>query len=395
MLRRFNRYILFETFKLFIVAILAVTTLIVMGWVVERAVAEGIRGPAIIKLIPYILPMSLQFSLPTTLLFAVASVYGRMAADNEVIAVKGSGISPVQIMKPTFFMALVLSPIGVWLTDLAASWGAPGMTQVIIHSIKEVSYNALKNQKYYAQKGFSIIVSDVEDHWLIRPVITLHSPNGGEPQVITAERAQLSLDAASNSLKIELVDYQVDIGTTQLIDGSRREFNLPLERTTRKGKITDTPATIALSRMSQEVKLERQKLRTIEDSLMSHVSLATAFGRADMFADATANTGRGKRMESQNRLRRLQLEPWRRWALGFSCFFFVWMGVPLAIYMKTADYWMTFGACFIPILLIYFPLFGLGLEQAKSGEWPAYSVWLGNAVLFFVGLWLIRIVYKS
>ncbi len=147
--------------------------------------------------------------------------------------------------------------------------------------------------------------------------------------------------------------------------------------------------------MSQEVKLERQKLRAIEDSFMSHVSLATAFGRADMFADATANTGRGKRMESQNRLRRLQLEPWRRWALGFSCFFFVWMGVPLAIYMKTADYWMTFGACFIPILLIYFPLFGLGLEQAKSGEWPAYSVWLGNAVLFFVGLWLIRIVYKS
>ncbi len=72
---------------------------------------------------------------------------------------------------------------------------------------------------------------------MIRPVITLHSPNGGEPQVITAERAQLSLDAASNSLKIELVDYQVDIGTTQLIDGSRREFNLPLERTTRKGKL--------------------------------------------------------------------------------------------------------------------------------------------------------------
>ncbi len=71
------------------------------------------------------------------------------------------------------------------------------------------------------------------------------------------------------------------------------------------------------------------------------------------------------------------------------------MGLPLAIYMRNADYSMTFGVCFLPILLVYFPLFGLGLDQAKSGEWPAYSVWIGNLVLFAIGSYMIRVVYRS
>jgi lipopolysaccharide export system permease protein len=76
--------------------------------------------------------------------------------------------------------------------------------------------------------------------------------------------------------------------------------------------------------------------------------------------------------------------------LGFSCFFFVWMGVPMAILIRSADYAWTFGLCFVPILLIYYPLFGLALDRAKDGEWPAMSLWLGNLVLFLLGTWLLR-----
>ncbi len=395
MMPRFHRYILFEIFKLFAIALLAVTTLIVMGWVVERAVIEGVRGHAILKLIPYILPMSLQFSLPTTLLFAVASVYGRMAADNEVVAIKGSGISPITIMRPTMILAFVMSPIGVWLTDLAASWGAPGMTQVVVHSLEEIAYHALRDRKYYGQKGFHIEVEDVEDHWLISPVITLYGPSGGNPQVISAKKAQLTLDPNTESLTIELIDFEAESGDNKLRDTNRFVFSLDLDRATRKGKLKDAPATIALGNMSHEIRQERLKLRALEDEYMAHLCAATVLGRADFFIDGAASDLRARKDGSETRLRKLQIEPWRRWALGFSSFFFVWMGLPLAIYMRNADYSMTFGVCFLPILLVYFPLFGLGLDQAKSGEWPAYSVWIGNLVLFAIGSYIIRVVYRS
>ena len=69
--------------------------------------------------------------------------------------------------------------------------------------------------------------------------------------------------------------------------------------------------------------------------------------------------------------------------------------MPLAIWCRTADYWSSFGVAFLPILLIYYPLFALGLEQAKDGGWPPYSVWLGNLALSAVGAWYLRKVHYS
>ena len=44
-------------------------------------------------LVPYVIPGSLPYTVPVSLLFAVTVVYGRLAADNEVIAVKTAGLS--------------------------------------------------------------------------------------------------------------------------------------------------------------------------------------------------------------------------------------------------------------------------------------------------------------
>ena len=97
---------------------------------------------------------------------------------------------------------------------------------------------------------------------------------------------------------------------------------------------------------------------------------------------------------SKRRLIRLQTEPWRRWAEGFSCFFFVLMGAPLAMIAKRADYWSTFGICFLPTLLLYYPLFIFGLEQAKDGNVPPFGVWMGNGILAMIGMMLIMRVRR-
>jgi len=88
-------------------------------------------------------------------------------------------------------------------------------------------------------------------------------------------------------------------------------------------------------------------------------------------------------------LSKLHTEPWRRWAQGFSCLCFVLVGAPLAIIARTADYWTTFGICFLPTMVLYYALFILGFEQSKSGAWPPYAVWLGNLVLIGIGISLI------
>ena len=59
-----------------------------------------------------------------------------------------------------------------------------------------------------------------------------------------------------------------------------------------------------------------------------------------------------------------------------------------------AVYISTFGLCFGPILFCYYPLLMYGIEQAKSGVLPPYSVWLANIVCSGIGLLFIRRVFR-
>lgn len=395
MIARFHLYILVEVLKLFSIALIAATSLIMVGGVAQQMIAEGLGPLAIIQLMPYFLPLALQFAVPATLLFAVCSVYGRMSADNEIVALKSVGLSPSRVMTPTLILAFLFSPLAVWTSDLAVSWGKPGINRVVMNSIEEIVYRVLRNHRSYStSKGFSIHVQDVQDRWLIQPTINLH-PENGQPMTISATKGQLKLDPQSEKLRIQLYDAQWDMGGKVMgsFPGVSQE-EIPLNRATRKGVDQNTPSQFPLREIGNRVNLQLAALETHEDKLATMVGIHLMSGRFDQLDHPTSHHLLWQLGDGTHRLSKLRTEPWRRWAMGFSCFFFIWLGIPLAISMKSADYWTSFGACFLPILLLYYPIFAVGLDRAKNGIWPAYSVWLGNAILFVVGLWLMRKVYR-
>jgi lipopolysaccharide export system permease protein len=392
---RFHWYITFEILKIFSITLFAATSLIMVAGVLQQLVAEGLGALAIVQLIPYILPVALQFAVPVALLFAACSVYGRMSADNEIVAVKSVGISPGRVMTPTLLMAFLLSPVAVWTSDLAMSWGMPGINRVVMHSIEEVVYRVLRDHRSYStSRGFSIHVQDVQDRWLIQPTINMF-PENGKPMTISAIRGQLKLDPENETLKIQLEDAQWEMGGKVMgsFPGTSEE-EIPLSRATRKGTEKKSPSQYSLSEMNSQYAQQEADLKVVEDKLATLTGLDLMTGRFDRLDTPKTFGILGEMSEGKRRLSRLTTEPYRRWAMGFSCFFFVWLGIPLAIWMKSADYWTSFGACFLPILVIYYPLFALGFDRAKNGVWPAYTVWLGDIVLFIIGLWLMRKVYR-
>jgi lipopolysaccharide export system permease protein len=96
----------------------------------------------------------------------------------------------------------------------------------------------------------------------------------------------------------------------------------------------------------------------------------------------------------QSHINRLSVEPQRRWATGFCCFFFVWLGAPLSIWMRRSDFFSSFFACFLPILLLYYPLLTFGLQQAKNGTLPPMCVWTANLGIGLIGLWFLRQIHR-
>lgn len=396
---RFNRYILWDVFKLFFLSASAMTLVISLGLVGQQLVREGIGWFAVIKLLPYISLIAMQFSLPATLLFSVCCVYGRISADNEIVALKSAGISPFRVIRGMVFLALLVSLPAVWINDLAVSWGRPGMEQVILRSFEEIVYSTLRTRRSYENdKGFTIHVLEVRDRWLIQPTIFLFNEQTGDPMTINAEKAKISIDTENDRLVIELVNSFGEINdqssTRFQMPGTER-ISMPLNQASRKAKTIRSPSEFSMREIPKEIEGQAAANDRTREAMAVQVAVGLGLGRYSQLYDPKLNTMQAIVEDGQKRLIKMSLEPSRRWALGFSCFFFVWMGVPMSILIRSADYAWTFGLCFVPILLIYYPLFGLALDRAKDGSWPPATLWLGNVVLLVLGTLLMRRVIRQ
>jgi len=312
------------------------------------------------------------------------------------MAVKSAGISPLRIIKPTLIFALLMSPLAVWMNDVAVSWGSPGIKRVVLHSLEEIIYSKLRTHRSYtSQQGFAIHVQDVDDRWLIEPTIIKYGDGQSKTQTITAAKARLTLNPTNESLTIELVDYESDSENRLYFNGGKDSIalELPLSKAAQKNSTEVSASFTSLRDMGGRKRQLVSETENRQLQLLKRSSLALASGRLSILSDAPSNDHRSFLGESVVRMNRLNAEPWRRWAQGFSCFCFVWVGIPLAILRRSADYAATFGVCFLPILLLYYPLFMLGVDQSKSGQWHPSSPWIANSVLLVVGAWMLRKVY--
>ncbi len=394
---RLTRYILLEILKIFIVSLIALTALILLIGVGRELYRKGLGAVAVIQLLPYVLPISLQFAFPATALFSVCCVYGRMASDGEVSSVKASGISPLKLLQPALIFAALLSPIAVVTSDLAVSWGRPGMDRVVLMSIVDIAYRVLDTQhSYNADQGFSIHVRDVNGRTLVHPTVTVHRGGDRGSMKLTAREGELTLNSESQTLVLKVIDsHIVDGHRTQYTTPGEWELEIPLSTAEAKQDIsTQRPSELPLRLISSERIRQDQRRHATIGQLAAHTGFAILTSRAEDIAGPPGKQIDRSMKYSQERLTRLQLEPWRRWAEGFSCFFFVFVGAPLAMLLRTSDYWTTFGLCFLPTIVVYYPLFMFGLDQAKHGTVPPYGVWIGNIVLAAVGMILIARVRR-
>ncbi len=394
---RLTRYILGEIFKIFVVALIALTLMILLIGVGRELLRQGLGPVAVIQLLPYVLPISLQHAVPATALFSVCCVYGRMAADGEVATVKASGISPLKILQPAIIFAALLSPCAVWLSDVGVAWGRPGVNRVVLMSIEDIVYRVLRSQhSYTSDHGFSIHVREVDGHRLIHPTVTVHNSSGNAPMKLSAREGQLILNPTTQTLLLRVVDSQMEGGSGfQGIVPGETEVPIPLVKKVDEDDVSRrSPGELSLNVIRGERVRQDNRTHAVVGELASHTAFSILTSRYESIAGSSGLSIEQTLEHGKYRLARLHTEPWRRWAEGFTCFFFVLVGAPLAMIARTSDYWTTFGMCFLPTLLLYYPLFIFGLDQAKSGALPPYSVWIGNVVLGTIGVVLVARVRR-
>ncbi len=388
-----TRYVLSELLQVFLLTLAGLTALIFLALVAKEAVSKGIGLGPLLRMTPYLLPQAMQFAVPGTMLLATTSVYGRMSASNEVVAAKSMGISPWALARPAFVLAFLVSLGAVALNDLAVSWGRLGVQRVFVESLEEVIYGQLRLHRSYGAGDVQISVRQVEGKRLIQPAVTIAGKEGEENWFGSAAEAEIR--SFPNERKLVITFKDADIyGKVDATLPSNQVQEISFEQLLGDKSRSRSASNYALSEIGAETRATNEHLANLHRQELTESTLAMMTGDFERVSAEQWKPIEDAIRGAKRRQRRLAVEPYRRWATAFSCLCFVMVGVPMSVIRQKGEFLASFFMCFLPILLVYYPLLIVSVDNAKSGDVPPVTVWLGNVVLAVWGLWMMRKVVR-
>ena len=381
-MKTIHLYIFREIFKTFIFALIVFTGILVLVIVAREAISRGVPLSIALRLFPYTIPEQLRITIPVVLLLATTTFFARMAGSNEFTALKSLGISPWQVIWPVIVFSFFASIGYIWFSEVAVPWGQQNAARILFAGAEEILYSKLRTDHRWSGSGFEITVKGVENKRLISPTIT------NKDYKATAQWAEIKVDLENERCVIvihnSIVTDTSQEGTTS-IEFVQHEESISLDRIIPTETSSSSPSKMPLKKIPGEIDRCEQEQKLVQNRVAARAAFAACSGDFEEFSLPVWQQNANSLNSIQDTLYRLYLEPQRRLAAGFSCLAFVWIGTMLAIRSKKTDIFASFFACFIPILILYYPLLMLGVEWGKSGTAPPIFIWSGNIFITIIG----------
>ena len=214
MIYTLHRYILQELFRVFILALVALTLILSLGSILQPVQEYGAGPRQVLYFMFYFLPITLTFVLPMAALFAGTLVYGRFTSDNEFDACRASGISVLTLVLPGLFLAIIVAianlllsfhvmPVFVHLAEKSLKADAK---QLLHRSIDKKGYYAVPTEKKYQYLIYAD-QTDTRNDTLYGVIVTKVKGNKIE-EVITAQRAQIKFITRNNINEVQITVYK-------------------------------------------------------------------------------------------------------------------------------------------------------------------------------------------
>ena len=382
------RYVMGQVARSFVLALVTLTSVFVLIVVVSKAAEAGLGPREILAVLPFAVPSTLPYTAPVSLLFAVSVVYGRIASDQEVLAVKAAGLGAMNVLWPSLLFGLLLCGTLLSLShDLIPAANHRAKT-ALLSNMEDMLYRKLKKERSFDSKGwpFRIEVDDVRD----RKLIGAHfAHRNRDPEAVYpfdlhvyAKRASIHFDRSRDVVEVELEEANV-IGDARrpdflLINNEHLEIPLPGDRNS-----LDPPVQELTTRQIVAEQSEARSSAIEERRRQSGVAaLWIASGRPRLVDWPAIRSSFIDYAHWEHRFRKLETEKQMRTAIAFSPLFFALLGAPVGIWRARGDFLSAFMVCFLPIILIYYPLTLAGVNLGKEGIMePVVALWAGNLVL--------------
>jgi lipopolysaccharide export system permease protein len=353
-----------EVLPAFLLGLLAFTMILLIGRILKLVVLVVTRGVPllqIVKLFSLILPTFLEMTVPMAFLLAILLGLGRLSNDQELLAMKASGVSPWQILRPIAIVAILVALVTLSLTLFARPAANFALKKELYNIARTRIGTALKEGVF--NDDFPNILLYIEE---IKPpgntaqgILIVDKRDKTREDIILGKVAIINTDEETNTLGLRLFDGSIYGREKNRAGFSETRFNI------------------------YDFKFDL-------DELVGTVRQKEA-GPKEMPVDVLLDKIAVKRRQGSQAVAEL-MELHQRFAFGFVPVIFGLLGVSLALVPRhsRASRASGFMLCLF-WLVAYYALLSLGKALGeKSLLHPFPALWLPNIAICAVATWFFR-----
>lgn len=377
-----QRMIFGQLLRVFVLALLALTGLFVVAGLVAEATQRGLAPSQILLVVPLLIPNTLPYTLPATTLFATCIVYGRLAADNELLAVKTAGARLGKLLMPSVVLGLGAAAITMALYYSYIPETHRILRTQVVGDVEDLLYTLLKRNGClrHPTVPYSMWVREVQGKRLIDVVFKQRNDRAGYDVVARAKEAQIHYDKAANLIKVEMPNCIVvgENGGGQALIGHKC-WDVELPKNLMTADYPNRPSDMTWSELAQrrrDVELElEQFIREVDQPPPTENVLPQ--DKKDDLKKYRQNAVKAR----QRDILCIDAEVHQRPAIAIGCLCFVLIGAPVGIWFGKSDYLSAFVTCFLPAVFLYYPLLLCGTNLVKDGLIsPALGIWGADGI---------------
>lgn len=434
-----DRYILRQLVAPFGFSLAALTTLMLLDQVAKTfdlLVGKGLGWQVVAEVFALSIPFLMAVIVPMAVLVTVLYTFTRLASDNEINAMKASGVSLLRITLPAVGAAAVVAVGLYWFNDNVlpeSNYQLQSLRRSISQksptfALRERSVNEVVDRELFIEAQR---VDPQTNH--LADVTIWDATRPEKIRTIIADSGTMGFNETQTELYLTLYDGEIreseidrpdefqhvwfatqhmripDIGNEldRSTGGTRGDRELPIdsmrvkaaENHARAAQATRTSAVLALSYtdrllggLSEDIgPLETGGAGADAAGADSADAFATAWraGQRLSSPSAAVNSFRSHAAQRDRYVKsalQFEVEIWKKFSLPAACIVFVLIGVPLAARYYRGGISMVVGVSFLVFTAYYVAL--IGGESVADQELlsPFWAMWAPNVLFLVVGV---------
>jgi len=341
--------------------------------ILPLVVSGEVKVVTVAKALGLLIPYVWVFALPMGMLTATLLVFGRFSADQELTAVRASGVSLVSLVTPLLGLSLVLCGFSAFVNMYLGPQCRTAYKDMV-HTLRlGISSSALPEGRFIKDfSGYIFHVKKNLDGDLREVTVFVLRNETNVETTVSAPRGRLVLDGASQKLSLTLYDGKLmTVAAGRPIPLSFEEWSLEfgyVQPKGRKEKIDD----MTFAELQAELR-ERESL------------LAMPVRLGDMTPKELADWKEFMKRQKKDVVAPIVFHIHRQAAFSLASFGFTLVGIPLGIRVHRRE--TNIGIAIALLLVSVYYSFIL-LSQSLEGrpEWvPHLIVWIPNFVFQAAG----------